>query len=525
MRKGTSLAVLVVALAGMSSAQQAITYFPLSTPGAGPNAITPGPDGNLWFTQQLANRIGKISTTGVILGDFPIPTPGSSPTSIVTGPDGNLWFTEQNVGKIGRIAVDGTITEFTLATYPAGNPITPRPYAITSGPNGTLWFTDSSGYIGVFTPPTGTSLAVTQFPSLNNLIYGITSGPDGNIWFTDQGTNSIGKITPAGVITEYSIKTPASSPLMITTGSDGNLWFTGQAGLIGKITTAGKITEYPLPVAGSSPGAITAAPGGNLWFTEATTSKIGIISTGGVIVEFQVASDPVSITAGPDGRIWFTELFGNDIGTVATTQACTIPGVTISDTSWGSFTAPAGSVVWFNAHTSKPNGIPLNAPSTLSFTGGTLVVRGVSYPLPDGLMIFDPLAPATPSTTFNAGLNRWETTFNPNNLDEEMFFAGAAIPVNANLTQSGKAMASYSVASNAQPLSFNWQWSAAVYTYWPGDWNTAQIAADHSGLHAGAPQNPAVQQALINGPRGGGSGNNYTGSSSSTGGASCTGKK
>ena len=54
----------------------------------------PGPDGNLWFTESLGNRIGRITTAGVMT-EFPRHRPGSRPSGIVAGPDGNLWFTEQ----------------------------------------------------------------------------------------------------------------------------------------------------------------------------------------------------------------------------------------------------------------------------------------------------------------------------------------------------------------------------------------------------------------------------------------------
>jgi streptogramin lyase len=35
--------------------------------------------------------------------EFPIPTAGSQPAGIAAGPDGNLWFAEQLGNKIGRI--------------------------------------------------------------------------------------------------------------------------------------------------------------------------------------------------------------------------------------------------------------------------------------------------------------------------------------------------------------------------------------------------------------------------------------
>ena len=38
-----------------------ITEFPIPTPNSVPNAITAGPDGNLWFTENGANKIGQIT--------------------------------------------------------------------------------------------------------------------------------------------------------------------------------------------------------------------------------------------------------------------------------------------------------------------------------------------------------------------------------------------------------------------------------------------------------------------------------
>ena len=62
------------------------------------------------------------------------------------------------------------------------------------------------------------------------------AGPDGNLWFTEDAGNNIGRITPAGEITEFPLPTPGSGPAGITVGPDGNLWFTEQIGnKIGRI--------------------------------------------------------------------------------------------------------------------------------------------------------------------------------------------------------------------------------------------------------------------------------------------------
>ena len=64
--------------------------------------MTAGPDGDIWFTEFSANKIGKI-TTGGTFAEYAIPTANSQPGDIAAGPDGNLWFTEYAANKIGKI--------------------------------------------------------------------------------------------------------------------------------------------------------------------------------------------------------------------------------------------------------------------------------------------------------------------------------------------------------------------------------------------------------------------------------------
>ncbi len=62
----------------------------------------------------------------------------------------------------------------------------------------------------------------------------------------------------------------------IVSARDGNLWFTDIAGYIGRITTAGVITEYAngLP-APTTPYGLTLGPDGNLWFADVSSNSIG----------------------------------------------------------------------------------------------------------------------------------------------------------------------------------------------------------------------------------------------------------
>jgi virginiamycin B lyase len=74
------------------------------TANSSPTGIATGPDGALWFTENTANKIGRITTDGII-NEYPVPTASSGPWGIVAGPDGALWFTESGAGKIGRVGL------------------------------------------------------------------------------------------------------------------------------------------------------------------------------------------------------------------------------------------------------------------------------------------------------------------------------------------------------------------------------------------------------------------------------------
>jgi virginiamycin B lyase len=90
------------------------------TPNSVPIAITAGPDGNLWFTEQSGNRIGVITPTGVIV-ELSVPTPNSEPRGITAGP-GGIWFTESDSTKIGRVRVTGATTDVVTGAGAGGGP-------------------------------------------------------------------------------------------------------------------------------------------------------------------------------------------------------------------------------------------------------------------------------------------------------------------------------------------------------------------------------------------------------------------
>jgi streptogramin lyase len=309
-----AIALCTVLSAGLAAvaATIPITEFPLPAVSSDPAAITTGPDGNLWFIEIRASKIGKMSPSGVVLGEFPVAANVfyvENPAGIAPGPDGNVWFTEPLGNKIARITPAGVITEFPLPTALAD------PAGITPGPDGNLWFTEyNSGKIGRIT----TAGAITEMPLPNagSAPTDITTGPDGNLWFTEGFASKIGRITTAGALTEFPCP---PSPIGIASGPDGNLWFTLEfTNQIGRMTVAGDITKFPT----TNPAyQIATGTDGNLWFVEnQNANAIGWITTGGAVTEVQIPTAgayPQAITGGPDGNMWFSEGLAGKIGRAA----------------------------------------------------------------------------------------------------------------------------------------------------------------------------------------------------------------
>ncbi len=79
-------------LAGVDLAEVLHASGPLEIPYAvgcpasgDPYSIAAGPDGNLWFTESMANKIGRIAPATGAITEFPT-VAGASPGGIARGP-------------------------------------------------------------------------------------------------------------------------------------------------------------------------------------------------------------------------------------------------------------------------------------------------------------------------------------------------------------------------------------------------------------------------------------------------------
>lgn len=186
-----------------------VVEIPIPNGPSNPQDLVIGPDGNLWFTEYDAGAIGRLTMQGQF-ARFSVPVPPlegvlqprlaarSRPLNIAVGPDGNLWFTDEGLNKIGRITTGGVIDTFPIPTADSG------PAGIAAGGDGSLYFVESNaGRVArVTTDGEVTELGIPDVDSFPNYI---TLGPDGAMWFTEEDANRLGRIAPDGRITKFEL--------------------------------------------------------------------------------------------------------------------------------------------------------------------------------------------------------------------------------------------------------------------------------------------------------------------------------
>ncbi|HTC44169.1 MAG TPA: hypothetical protein VK696_03890 [Steroidobacteraceae bacterium] len=257
--------------------------FPLPHPDSSPRIIARGSDGNFWFSEHTGNRIGRITQNGVI-SEWEIATPNSQPRAICLGADGNIWFGMFAGGKIGRITPAGLISEFSPPTPDSG------PRALATGADGNVWFSEyRTNRIGRITPKG----VITEFPlpRPNSGPGDITMGSDGALWFVELSGgmdglrtdgNRVGRISYEGRISEYPMPAGGASAINVAVGPDHNVWYSRGA-LLGRVTPAGVITEFPIGDAravGLSAGSDREPPTrlvNRLWFADGGANRISYL--------------------------------------------------------------------------------------------------------------------------------------------------------------------------------------------------------------------------------------------------------
>ena len=284
---GLLLAVLALTVAGAAIPAQAQTYKVVYnfgshtndpiTPGAGPNFIAQGRDGNLYSMSWQGGSDGrgaafKVTPSGklTVLANFVISNGDYPIGGLTLGADGNLYGTTNQggdpncnlglgCGTVLKLTPAAKLT--TLFVFPADNSNGSYPGAAPiQGSDGNFYGTTAVGNGGSTLykmTPAGTMTLLHQFNTTdgNDVVAGLVEGTDGNFYggSFSGGTSGDGvlfKVTPAGgftVLHNFS-GSDGTSAWGLIQATDGNFYgLTGgggssNAGVVFKITPSGTYT-------------------------------------------------------------------------------------------------------------------------------------------------------------------------------------------------------------------------------------------------------------------------------------------
>jgi len=308
-----------------------ITYYSLTKKIRSPYWITPGPDGNMWFTNPTGDTIGRITPKGVVT-EFQL-AKNTFPQTITAGADGNLWFTMRQQDKIGVMDTDGNLLHQYSAEQPGATP-----YTIAPSPDGAVWFTDynleDAGVLDKVERMTldGNQVDKYDLSTCACAPFGVTYGPDGNMWFTEElgatpemeggSYGTVDKVSLDGsTIDRYPVSiTETVLPAYLTPGPDGNVWFTeleASRHNIGRVTPDGTVTEFHVADTNATTNVIATGPDGDLWFTEAGSfdGDVWRAHPNGALIgtSIPIHFNPLGIALGPDGNMWVAIREGGEI--------------------------------------------------------------------------------------------------------------------------------------------------------------------------------------------------------------------
>jgi virginiamycin B lyase len=132
--------------------------------------IVTGPDNALWFTLNQRNAIGRLTLSGD-LAVRELPTAAAGPVGIAATHDDAIWFTEILAERLGRIPMDEAIQEVDLPG---------KPHAVIADPDDGVWVSlwGSSQLARV----SGDGEIVTIDLPPGSEPHGLAIGPEGALW-------------------------------------------------------------------------------------------------------------------------------------------------------------------------------------------------------------------------------------------------------------------------------------------------------------------------------------------------------
>ncbi len=303
-----------------------IDLWDVPTKGSRPHDPRAAKDGSIWWTGQLANKLGRIDPKTGAIREYTLKSPYSGPHGLAEDKDGNIWFTGNNLGLIGKLDPKTGIT----TEYPLPDKSAKDPHTINIAPDGMVWFTVQAGnMIGRLDPKDGEIKLVTS-PTEKSRPYGLMINSKGVPYFVEFGAPKIASIDPQTMaIKEYKLPNEGARPRRLAFSDDDTIWYTDFArGMLGRLDLkTGNVKEWQSPSGPKSEPYGIVFTKGALWYNESGAKPNTIVRFDPGSEKFQSWAIPGggdivrNMDVTPDGNPVTANSLANQVGIVTVEES------------------------------------------------------------------------------------------------------------------------------------------------------------------------------------------------------------
>jgi streptogramin lyase len=291
-----------------------------------PSDVAIDAEGNVWIANEegivsgsTSGSVSKLSSLGVPAAGSPFSSPGVNfPLGVTIDLNGNAWL--NNVHSLSEFSPAGTSLPGSSYTA-AGGAIN----AVAFDASGNFWLAESFQVAKL--SPSGVEVAGSPFTGGNvNEPAGIRVDGAGNVWLSSSNSNSVQKLSSAGVFLsgDFGISGGGLSfPGGLAIDQSGNVWISNENdSVLSKLANDGSF----LSTTGISGGginhsfAVAIDGSGNVWTPNgAMTSAIAELSNSGASLSgptgFQGPAivQPRRIAIDGSGNVWTANFFSNSV--------------------------------------------------------------------------------------------------------------------------------------------------------------------------------------------------------------------
>ena len=298
-----------------------IRMWDVPTLGSRPHDPLAARDSSIWWTGQLANKLGRLDPKTGAIREYTLKSPLTGPHGLAEDKSGNIWFTGNSAALIGKLDPStGLVTE-----YPLPDTTAKDPHTLNFDQSGMLWFTvQQANMIGRLDPATGAIKLVTS-PTPKSRPYGLKINAQGVPVVVEFGTNKIATIDPQTMaIKEYALPNPAARPRRLAIDPDGMVWYADfSRGYLGRLDLAsGDVKEWPSPSGAKSEPYGIVFTNKAVWYSESAAKPNTIVRFDPVTEKFQSWAIPGggdivrNMDVAPDGNPVIADSLTNQVGLV-----------------------------------------------------------------------------------------------------------------------------------------------------------------------------------------------------------------